>query len=185
MFDKLHSCSGVQLMIGLLTGIAFGFLLQKGGVTDYKVIIDQLLLTDFTVVKVMMSAVLTGMIGIHLLRTLDLVKPHPKAGSFGSNVIGGLIYGVGFGLLGYCPGVVAGAVGEGRLDALFGGVTGILIGAWIFAAIYPVLNRSILVKGDFGEMTLPQLFKANPWIVVIPVAFLFLVFLVFLERVGL
>jgi len=49
-------------MIGLFIGILFGFLLQKGGVTKYDVIIGQLLLTDFTVVKIMLSAVITGML---------------------------------------------------------------------------------------------------------------------------
>ena len=184
MLDKLHNLRGAQLVIGLLTGIAFGFLLQKGGVTDYKVIIDQLLLTDFTVVKVMMSAVLTGMIGIHVLRIPGLVKLHPKTGSFGSSAIGGLIFGAGFGLLGYCPGTVAGAVGEGRLDALVGGVTGILIGAWMFALLYPLLNRSILIKGDFGEMRLDQLFNLKTWTLVVPLTTMILVFLIFLERAG-
>ncbi len=54
-----------SLLWGLVFGIAFGFLLQKGGATKYDVIIGQLLLTDFTVVKIMLSAVLVGMIGIH------------------------------------------------------------------------------------------------------------------------
>ena len=62
MLKILHENTNLQLSIGLLTGILFGFLLQKGGVTKYDVIIDQLLLTDFTVVKIMLSAVITGML---------------------------------------------------------------------------------------------------------------------------
>jgi hypothetical protein len=185
MFDRLHRNRVVQLLLGLMAGIAFGFFLQKGGATDYTVIMNQLLLTDFTVVKIMLTAVATGMIGIHLLRIFGLARLQPKTGSLGSSVIGGLIFGVGFGLLGYCPGTVAGAVGEGRLDALVSGVTGILIGAWIFAAFYPALSRSILVQGDFGDVTLPQLFKVNVWTIVIPASFIILVFLILLEWVGL
>jgi hypothetical protein len=185
MLTKLHGKKGVQLVIGLLIGVAFGFLLQKGGVTDYNVIIGQLLLTDFTVVKIMLAASITGMLGVHLLRSLGLAQLHPKPGSIGASVIGGLIFGVGFAVLGYCPGTVAGAVGQGALDALFGGIVGILIGSGVFAALYPTLQKSVLSKGDFGELTLPQMLKVNQWIVVIPVAVALTALLWWMERVGL
>jgi len=67
MLKRLHERKKLQLGIGFGTGIFFGFLLQKGGVTNYDVILGQLLLTDFTVVKIMLSAVITGMVGIYLL----------------------------------------------------------------------------------------------------------------------
>jgi hypothetical protein len=185
MFKTLHSREGLQLGIGFLVGILFGFLLQKGGVTNYNVIIGQLLLTDFTVVKVMLSAMVTGMIGVHLLRSLGVATLHPKPGSFGSVVIGGLIFGVGFGLLGYCPGTLAGAVGQGSLDALFGGIVGILIGAGLFAEFFPKLDKAILNKGHFGEMTWPQLLKVNPWAVIIPVAIGVIALLFWIENAGL
>jgi hypothetical protein len=185
MFKGLHARKGLQLMIGLILGIPFGFLLQKGGVTKYDVIIGQLLLTNFTVVKVMLSAVGTGMIGVHLLRSLGLARLHPKTGSIGSSVIGGLIFGVGFALLGYCPGTIAGAVGQGSLDGLLGGMTGILVGAGLFAEAYPKLDRAILRKADFGEMTFPHLFKVNPWIIVLPVAIGIVFLLFWIERAGL
>jgi len=174
-----------SLVWGLAFGIVFGFLLQKGGATKYDVIIGQLLLTDFTVVKIMLSAVLTGMIGIYLMKTLGWVELYPKSGSVGINIIGGLIFGIGFATLGYCPGTIAGAIGNGYLDALVGGLAGILLGAGFFAALYPKLNRGILKKGDFGNITLPQLFKVNDWIVVIPVAVMIFLVLVWLEGVGL
>jgi hypothetical protein len=173
------------LVWGLFFGILFGFLLQKGGATKYDVIIGQLLLSDFTVLKIMLSAVLTGMIGIYLMKTLGWVELNPKSGSMGSNIIGGLIFGVGFAVLGYCPGTIAGAIGNGYLDALAGGLAGILIGSGIFAALYPRLKSGILKKGDFGNLTLPQLFKVNDWVVVVPVAVLIFLLLIGLERVGL
>ncbi len=86
-------------LLGLLFGVMFGFLLQKGGATDYNVITGQLLLTDFTVMKLMLSAVIVGMIGFHLLKHFGYAKLHAAEGSIGSNVIGGLIFGVGFALL--------------------------------------------------------------------------------------
>jgi hypothetical protein len=110
---------------------------------------------------------------------------HPKPGSFGSSVIGGLIFGVGFALLGYCPGTIAGAVGQGSLDGLFGGMAGILVGAGLFAEAYPKLDRSILKMADFGELTLPQFFKVNPWVVVFPVAIGIVLLLLLIEKSGL
>ncbi|MBN2676426.1 MAG: YeeE/YedE family protein [Anaerolineaceae bacterium] len=170
---------------GLAFGIVFGFLLQKGGVTKYDVILGQLLLTDFTVLKIMLSAVVTGMLGIYLMKSLGWVELQPKSGSVGMNVIGGLIFGVGFAVLGYCPGTIAGAIGNGFLDALVGGVIGIWIGAGLFAAIYPKLRNGILTKGDFGDVTLPRLLKVNDWFVVIPAATLISLVLYWLERAGL
>lgn len=173
------------LLWGLVFGIIFGFLLQKGGVTRYDVIIGQLLLTDFTVLKIMLSAVVTGMIGIYTMKSLGWVQLNPKSGSAGMNIIGGLIFGVGFAVLGYCPGTIAGAIGNGYLDAAAGGLAGILIGTGMFAALYPRLNEGILRKGYFGDMTLPRLFKVNDWVVVVPVAGLILLLLYWLERAGL
>ena len=133
-----------QLIWGFVFGIVFGFLLQKGGVTKYDVIIGQLLLEDFTVIKIMLSAVVTGMIGIHLMKSLGWIELNPKSGSWGKNAIGGLIFGLGFALLGYCPGTIAGAIGNGYLDALVGGLTGILLGSGLLAAAYPRLRSGIL-----------------------------------------
>lgn len=169
---------------GLVMGIVFGFLLQKGGVTKYDVILGQLLLTDFTVVKIILTAILTGMIGIYAMKSLGWVELSVKSGSWGMNGIGGLIFGVGFALLGYCPGTIAGAIGNGALDALVGGLAGIWIGSGLFAALYPKLRSGILKKGDFGDLTLPKLFKANDWVVVIPAAVLILAVLLWIEKAG-
>ncbi len=185
MLKALHAKKTAQLFLGLCIGIAFGVLLQKGGVTTYDVIIGQLLLTDFTVVKIMLTAVLVGMIGVHALRGLGLAELHPKPGSIGTSAVGGLIFGVGFGILGYCPGTVAGAVAQGWLDALFGGVVGLLIGAGLLAALYPKLEARVLRRGDFGDLTFPRLFKVNAWGVVIPVALMIIGLLFWIEKAGL
>ena len=173
------------LLWGLAFGIVFGFLLQKGGVTKYDVIVGQLLLTDFTVLKIILSAILVGMLGIYAMKTLGWVELYPKSGSAGMNIIGGLIFGVGFAVLGYCPGTIAGAIGDGALDAAIGGLAGILIGAGLFAALYPRLSQGILKKGDFGDLTFPRLFKVNDWVIVIPVAVLLFFVLFWFEQSGL
>ena len=172
------------LFWGLVFGVVFGFLLQKGGVTRYDVIIGQLLLEDFTVVKIMFSAIITGALGLHLMKGLGWVQLKPKKGSWGKNAIGGLIFGVGFAVLGYCPGTIAGAMGNGFLDAASGGLFGILLGSWLLAAIYPGLKEGILKKGDFGDITLPKLLKVNDWAVILPLAMILVAAMYLLERAG-
>lgn len=172
------------LFFGLGFGILFGFLLHKGGATKYDVIVGQLLLTDFTVLKIMLSAVATGMIGIYFMKSLGWIKLSLKSGSVGKNVIGALIFGVGFALLGYCPGTIAGAIGNGYLDAIVGGLAGILLGTWIFALIYPKLKDGILKMGDFGDITIPQLLKVNDWGVVVPAVALIILLLFWIEKAG-
>lgn len=185
MFTKIRKNKRTQLIFGLITGIGFGFFLQRSGVTNYDVILGQLLLLDFTVVKVMMSAVITGMILVYLSLEFGWIQLHPKPGSIGSTVIGGLLFGVGFAVSGYCPGTISGAIGQGNLDALITGSVGIVLGSWLYANWYPKLQKPILDKGDFGIITLPELLKVNAWVVVIPAVVILTLLLVVLERTGL
>ncbi|WAI00455.1 YeeE/YedE thiosulfate transporter family protein [Methanogenium organophilum] len=185
MFKDLHEDKGRQRILGFVLGLGFGVCLYAGGVTEYDVILGQLLLTDFTVVKVMLTAVVVGMVGVYAMKSRGMVELHPKPGSVGSTVVGGIIFGMGFAVLGYCPGTVAGAVGRGALDALAGGVTGILVGAGIFAAAYPALDETVLSKGVFRSMTIPDALRVNPWYVIIPVTVLIICLLAGMEYFGL
>ncbi|MEI7433213.1 MAG: DUF6691 family protein [Methanomicrobiales archaeon] len=184
LFTGIHRDRGLQVILGLLFGIMFGFLLQKGGVTSYNVIIAQLLLTDFTVMKVMLSAVIVGMIGLALLKHFGYVQPHPASGTIGSNVVGGIIFGFGFALLGYCPGTVAGAVGTGAIDALIGGVVGILAGIAVFVEFYPDIKARFLVKGPLPAVTLPEFLKLPTWLTIIIMEAAMIGFLLLLEYLG-
>jgi hypothetical protein len=175
----------IKLFWGLFFGIIFGFLLQKAGVTKYDVIINQLLLTDFTVLKVMLSAVVAGMIGLYVMQKFGWIKLRPKTGSWGKNAIGGLIFGLGFALLGYCPGTIAGAIGNGYLDAVTAGLVGIVLGSGLLATVYPRLKEGVLKRGYFDHVTLPQVFKVNNWVIIIPLAILIIVILVLLEQARL
>ncbi len=172
------------LFFGLGFGILFGFLLHKGGATKYDVIVGQLLLTDFTVLKIILSAVVTGMIGIYFMKWLGWIELSIKSGSVGKNVIGALIFGVGFAVLGYCPGTIAGAIGNGYLDAITGGLAGIILGTWIFAVMYPKLKDGIIKTGDFGDITFPRLLKVNDWVVVVPAVALIVLLLLWFEKAG-
>lgn len=167
----------MPLVYGLVTGALFGFFLQKARVIRYDKQLGALRLIDMTIVKFMLTSILFGMVGVYLLQNLGLVKLNPKSTVLGGNIIGGLIFGLGWGLLGYCPGTSAGALGEGRWDAVWA-ILGMLAGAAIFAEIYPVLKTSVLTWGDFGKITLPQILGVNPWIIIV----LFLIAAVLLFR---
>lgn len=185
MLEDLHSNKKMQYVLGLLIGFLFGFLLQKGGVCDYGIIMGQLLLQDFTVMKIILTAIVTGMLGVYAMRERGWVVLHKKSGSLGTSVPGPLIFGVGFALLGYCPGTSVGAVGHGALDALFGGVVGITVGAALYAVAYPWLKKRVLDIGDFGDKTLIDVISVrNPWLVIVPVAVLIVGFMVLLENAG-
>lgn len=144
----------------MIFGLAFGFLLQKGGVTKYHILEGQLLLTDFTVMKVMLSAIVTGMFGFYFLQKKGMAKPHIKPAKLGANIIGGLIFGVGFALAGYCPGTGAAALGQGNLNAFYY-MGGMLAGSYLFAELSGTLSRSVETWMNKGEITLPQFFHIS------------------------
>jgi len=154
-----------QLIYGLVTGILFGFFLQRGQVLRYDKQIGALRLMDMTILKFMLTAIFIGSVGIYLLKDLGLVKLSIKSTVLGATIIGGLIFGLGWGLLGYCPGTSMGSIGEGRWDGLWG-LLGMLAGAAVYAESYPLMKRTVLTWGDLGKITLPGILGINHWIVV-------------------
>lgn len=172
------------LLYGLITGILFGFLLQKGRVLRYDKQLGALRLLDMTIVKFMLSSILVGMVGIYFLKDLGLVKLSVKGTELGANILGGLIFGMGWAFLGYCPGTAVGAVGEGRWDALWG-IAGMLVGAAVFAEVFPALKATVLTWGNLGKLTLPQLLGLNHWIVIVLFIIGSLILFRFFEKNGL
>ncbi len=156
----------ILLMYGILTGILFGFLLQKAGVLRYDKQLGALRLMDMTIVKFMLSSVMVAMVGVYLLKDLGLVTLSIKPTILGGAVMGGLLFGIGWGLFGYCPGTAVGALGEGRWDALWG-ILGMLTGAAVYAEAYPLMQRTVLTWGNFGNITLPQVLGVNHWLVIV------------------
>lgn len=144
------------LVAGVIFGLTFGFLLQKGGVGKFNVLIGQLLLQDWTVAKIMLTAILVGMVGIFVLHRFAKVNLHIKPTRIGANIIGGLLFGGGFALIGYCPGTAAAALGQGSWDALFG-MAGLVVGSYLFAEMSGLLKRTVETWGDKGKMMLPDL----------------------------
>lgn len=173
-----------DLTYGLITGILFGFLLQKGRVLRYDKQLGALRLIDMTIVKFMLSSVLVAMVGVYLLKDLGLAKLSIKSTVLGGNIIGGLIFGVGWGLFGYCPGTAMGALGEGRWDTVWG-LLGMLAGAAVFAEVYPFLKGTVLKWGDLGKITLPSVLGINHWIVIVVFIVAGLFLFRFFEKKGL
>lgn len=166
-----------QLGLGLFFGVIFGFLLQKGGVAKYEVLIGMLLLEDFTVMKVILSAVVVGMIGIYTLNAVGLVKLHIKPTRYGANTLGGILFGIGFGLAAYCPGTGAAALGQGNFDAI-AVLLGLVAGSYLFAEASGWLDRTVNHWGDRGELTLDQVLHLKPLVLVPVVATLLVLVLV-------
>jgi len=177
-----------KLIFGLATGFMLGFTIQKAKVVRYDVLVGQLRLKDFTMLKLMLTAVLVGMVGIYLFKDLGILKLSVKSTNLAANIAGSLIFGAGFALLGYCPGTGVGAVGEGRTDAFWGGVLGMLVGAALYAEVYHHLKGNILKWGSYGKITIPSVLGMGfpyHWIIIAVFCAGILFFLRFLEKRGL
>jgi uncharacterized membrane protein YedE/YeeE len=173
-----------MLVYGLVTGILFGFFLQKGRVLRYDKQLGALRLIDMTVIKFMLTTILVGMVGIYLLKDLGIVELSVKSTVLGGNIVGGLIFGAGWALLGYCPGTSLGALGEGRWDALWG-ILGMLVGAALYAEAYPSMKSSILTIGNLGKISWPEVLGINHWVMIVPAVVLSLLLFRWFEKEGL
>lgn len=174
----------MSLLYGVVSGILFGILLQRAEILRYDRQVGALRLMDMTIFKFMLSAILVASVGIYALKDMGLVALNLKATGFGAQIVGGTLFGIGWGLLGYCPGTAGGALGEGRLDA-FWGLLGMLAGGGIYAAVYPALKATVIGLGDLGKVTLPQVMGVSHWVVIINMAVLFLAMFRLFEKKGL
>lgn len=170
------------LALGAVTGLVFGFLLQRGGVTRYNVIVGQFLFKDFTVLKTMLTAIVVGAIGVYGMRALGMIDHmHIKGANLAMNAIGGLVFGVGMALLGYCPGTGVAAIGQGSRDAIFG-LLGMIVGAAVFAESYAFLSSKLDAIGNLGKVTLADLAHVSPWVIIAALAVIAAVVFTILEK---
>ena len=151
----------------LLIGFAFGWLLEKAGLAHYERIVNVFRLRDFAVLQFLLSALVTAAIGIRILHGLDPRVDLPVPATYlGGNLLGGLVFGIGMALSGFCPGTVAAGVGEGRLDYLIPGGLGLYAGSVAFGVAYERFMPTLSRWGRMGVITLADWLRVEPWLMV-------------------
>ncbi len=171
----------MELIFGVVTGAIFGVLLQKAEVLRFEKQVGLLILQDSTILKFMLSAIFVGAVGICFCHSRGLIKLQIKAATLAPVVVGGVLFGIGWAIAGFCPGTAVGAVGEGRLHAIWA-VLGMLTGAGLYAAVYPHLNQKYMKMYDYGTATLPGLLELNHWMVIGALALIILVLFALFEK---
>jgi uncharacterized membrane protein YedE/YeeE len=169
----------MTLLIGFLIGCVFGAILFLGGASSYRRILGTLLLKDMWIIKLMMTAIGVGTLGIYLLDLGGLANMSIKPAYVWGVLIGGLIFGVGWAVSGYCPGTCVVGASEGKKDAIFT-VLGALTGAFVFSLSFPYLEASLIEPANFGKVTLESVLGINGIWIAIPfsLALLYLAFFV-------
>lgn len=169
------------LSLAVAFGAAFGFLLHRGRVADYNTIVRQFLFQDFTVIKIMMTAIVVGGIGVFTLVQLGYAQFHVKPADLLAISLGAAIFGVGMVLYGYCPGTALAAIGGGSLHALVG-AAGMLLGGILYALSFDWVKATILPVGAMGKVQLPQLLGISAPVMLASLAAIAMVMFVAIER---
>ena len=150
------------LWLALGFGFIFGLLLHRGRVTDYNVIVNQFRLKDFTVLKVMFTAIIVGGIGVLLLHQMGYAKYEIKPAQMLGVTLGAAIFGAGMVLYGYCPGTGIAAIATGSIHALVGAL-GMLLGGIFYALSFDWVRAHILPVGNLGNLRLPAITGISDW----------------------
>ena len=175
-----------SLIVALVIGLGFGFALERAGFGSGRKLAAQFYLTDLTVFKVMFSAILTAMLGLYFLSRagiLDLSLIYHLPTFIVPQLVGGLIFGIGFVVGGYCPGTSCVAASTGRIDGLVL-VAGMMTGIWVFLESYPLLE-GFVNSSPLGELELPGLLGVPYGAVVLLVCLLAMAGFVVAERIEL
>jgi uncharacterized protein len=148
--------------LALPMGIIFGVLLHRGGVANYNVIVNQFRLRDFTVLKIMFTAIIVGGIGVLLLKEAGHAQYHIKPANLLGVTLGAILFGAGMVLYGYCPGTGVAAMATGSLHALAGFV-GMLVGGVLYALSFTWIEANIQKVGALGAVRLPEITGVPDW----------------------
>lgn len=150
------------LWLAVLFGFGFGVLLQRGGVVDYNKIVNQFRFRDFTVLKIMLTAIVVGGIGVLTLHGFDAAQYHIKPANLLAVGLGGLIFGVGMVLYGYCPGTGLAACATGSVHGIVG-FFGMLAGGVAYALTFPWAEQHLQKVAAFGKVRLPDITGIPEW----------------------
>jgi rhodanese-related sulfurtransferase len=150
----------MALVVAFITGIAFGFVLERAGFGNARVLAAQFYFKDLRVLKVMFTAIVTAMVGLFFLARLGLVDlslVYLTPTFLVPQLVGGLVLGFGFIIGGYCPGTSCVSAATGRIDGMVY-LLGIILGLVGFAELYPMIAGFAKSTG-MGQVTLAQLFN--------------------------
>lgn len=164
----------MNLIYGLLVGVVMGALIQRVGASSPRMIAAALRLENLTIIKFMATTIAVGMIVVYVIAQFMPmhfdVKPTYIAGVF----VGGLIFGVGFAVGGYCPGTCVVGVGEGRKDAWLA-VLGGVVGAVAFSLTFKAIEGALIKPFNYGRITLADALHVPPFVLAVVIGVLFLV----------
>ncbi|MGM0416870.1 MAG: DUF6691 family protein [Thermodesulfobacteriota bacterium] len=146
-----------DIWIGLFSGIAFGFVIQRVGATNPQKMFLAHLMRERYIPQFMLLVVVFAAIGLFALEASGGGTTRPLPTSIVATGLGGIIFGIGWGLSGYCPGTCWAAVGEGRMDAVFT-LLGGLAGTAVFAHLHEALIPALYMPTNIGQATFTDLF---------------------------
>lgn len=171
----------VLAIVGLVMGLVFGFALEKSRVFEPGVIVGQMQLKNFTMLKVFLTSVAAGLVFLALLHGAGAIELGPKATQLVGNIAGGLILGSGLVLAGACPGTSLAQVGAGYKDAWYI-IAGGLLGALFYGYIKAPVIDPLLAIGDFGKIRLDEIINVPFWIPALVFAGIIVAILYWLEQ---
>lgn len=171
----------MQLFLGLLIGTAFGFILRRSRVASNACIRGALTLTDFHMLKLLLTAVGVTLILVFPLSTLGIVNFSIKTTYVLGIAVGGLLFGIGMAVAGFCPGTMLAALPGGD-RRFWWAVAGGLAGSFAYALLYEPLQPLLITPLNFGKLTLPELLGLNPVVTGVGVGVLLLVGVILLDR---
>jgi rhodanese-related sulfurtransferase len=160
----------VSLIVAFVIGLGFGFVLERAGFGNARVLAAQFYFRDLRVLKVMFTAIVTAMVGLFLLSWLgfvDLSLVYLTPTFLVPQIVGGLILGAGFIIGGYCPGTSCVSAATGRIDGMVyvAGMVGGLLG---FGEVYPHL-AAFAKSTAMGQLTIPAYFNVPYGLLVLAV----------------
>ena len=174
-----------EIIIAVLLGFGFGFALDKAGMTRYHKIVNVYRFTDLAVLKFMLSAMVTGMIGVYALHWAGEIELSAATSTIPFKALaGGLLFGVGMSLIGMCPGTAVAGAGRGQLDYLIPGIGGMLTGALAYGFLYPRIADFFADSPNYGTDKLPQLWDLSPLLAVYVFAQMMLLVLYLVARLN-
>jgi len=157
---------GSQIWLGVFLGIAFAFVIQRVGATNANIMAREHLMISGDIPKFMLMAVILSAIGLLGLESAGVANTRVLPTSLVATGVAGILFGIGWGFCGYCPGTTWAAAGEGRMDAVFALIGG-LAGAAVFAHLHEFFIPLLYDPFNVGQITLADWTGSKPAAVIL------------------